>query len=342
MAGGSGTRFWPKSRAKKPKQLLGLWDDRSLLKHTVERFTKMVPSKNIWIVTTEALVEPSKKALGPEFENVHFLGEPRGQNTAPCILWGIQEIRRVCGHAVIAVMPADHYIGAPEAFYQAVEAALKKARYTNSIVTLGVKPTRPETGYGYIEVTEKVNEVRNVDVKAVSAFIEKPNLETAMRYEKSGKHFWNAGMFIFSVQSGHEAFQKTMPDLVRVFESGARIRDIYDSIPKTAAVSVDYGVMEKAAGNGIPVFVVPVDCDWNDVGSFTALEEINRSILGETIQIESKNNIVNSDSGLVALLGVENLVVVRSGDVVLVTTKDRAQDIKKLVDVVREKYPDKA
>ena len=347
MAGGSGTRFWPKSRAKKPKQLLALWDNKTLLEHTVERFSRFVPTSNIWIVTTQALVKPSKDVLGEKYGDVHFLGEPTGKNTAACILWGVHEIAALETNAIVAVMPADHYIGDEAAFAKAVALAVADAGAHGGIVTLGIKPSRPETGFGYIEIAEALKHGKHKsEAVAVKQFIEKPDLRTAIRYVESGKYLWNAGMFIFKVKDGLDAFRSTMPELSALFaDSYANGKfspdDVYSRIRKEDAVSVDYGMMEPAIEQGIRAATVPVDCDWNDVGSFTALEEINCTTHGDVVSLNANTNIVQTDTGLVALLGVNDLVVVRDGDVVLVASKERAQDIKALLEKVKAKFPDK-
>jgi mannose-1-phosphate guanylyltransferase len=339
MAGGSGTRFWPKSRAKRPKQLLALWDDKTLLEHTVSRFSSLVPEENIWIVTTQSLVEPSKKVLGGKYAKVRFLGEPAAKNTAACILWGVNEIHKIDSESVVAVMPADHYIGNEKAFLEAIELATREAVSKGGLITLGIRPDRPETGYGYIEFEGDAGKV--TAALPVKQFVEKPDLRTAVRYVESRKYLWNAGMFIFSAHTGIDAFRKTMPELAKLFDSGTSVEKIYGAISKNDAVSIDYGVMEPASSKGILVSVVPVECGWNDVGSFPALEEIDRSTLGDVVSLNANSNIVQTDTGLVALLGVNDLVVVRDGDVVLVVSKDRAQDIKLLLDKVRATHPDK-
>ena len=337
MAGGSGTRFWPKSRAKKPKQLLALWDDKTLLEHTIERFSNFVPEENIWIVTTAGLVDASKKVLGSRFSKVRFLGEPMAKNTAPCILWGLHEIKKVSPDATVAVMAADHYIGDEKAFLGALAGAIDHARTQKALVILGIKPDRPETGYGYIEIESAAK-----GAVPVKQFVEKPDLRTALRYVESGKYLWNAGMFIMNVEVGIEAFRKTMPELAQLFEGALHVEKIYAAIERRDAVSIDFGVMEHIAGKGITLSVVPTACGWNDVGAFPALEEIDASVKGEVITHDSASNVVQTDKGLVALLGVNDLVVVRDGDVVLVAAKDRAQDIKTLLEKVKAKRPDLA
>lgn len=346
MAGGSGTRFWPKSRAKKPKQLLALWDDKTLLEHTVERFARHNAVENVWVVTTEALVEPSREVLGEKYKKVRFLGEPAAKNTAACILWGVHEIAKAQPDAIVAVMPADHFIGDEKSFDDALAVAVDHAKEAGGLVTLGIKPNRPETGYGYIKVKGPKSSSKKgaPTAAAVDQFVEKPDLRTAIRYVESGEYLWNAGMFIFKAEAGIDAFIKTMPELAALFDAamkkGGSIADTYSKIGKRDAVSVDYGVMEPAIAAGIPIAVVPADCGWNDVGSFPALEDIECATLGEVVSLNANSNVVQSDRGIVALLGVNDLVVVRDGDVVLVASKERAQDIKLLLEKVKASHPD--
>ncbi len=337
MAGGSGTRFWPKSRQRKPKQLLGLWDSKSLLEHTIDRFSPLVGNERIWIVTTAALIPASREVLGEQKgKAVHFLGEPAAKNTAPCILWGTLEIAKKSPDAIVAVMPADHFIGDTPAFLRGVQEAVRAARENDSIVTLGIKPSRPETGYGYIEAVQpvpgKTHPVKN--------FVEKPDLRTANRYVESGNFLWNAGMFIFKASVGVKAFETTMPALLRTFQANNEIAATYNAIGKAEATSIDYGVIEPALEKGLRVEVVPVECGWNDVGAFPALEEINCATQGDVVTLDSASNVVQTDQGLVALLGVNDLVVVRDGDVVLVAAKDRAQDVKALLEKVKQRRPE--
>lgn len=337
MAGGSGTRFWPRSRKQKPKQLLALWDDKTLIEHTLNRFKEIVPQENIWIVTTEALAQPTKQVLSTSFPKINFLNEPEPKNTAACIFWGVNEIKKRASDALVAVMPADHFIGDPLSFLQSVARAATHVRGTDALCTLGIKPNRPETGFGYIEKNSEIA----AGVYSIKQFVEKPDLRTALRYLESGNYVWNAGMFIFTASAGFVAFQKCMPSLVETFQKNSTIQQTYSAITSADAVSVDYGVMEKASSQGIPVFMVPTDCGWNDVGSFTALEEINCAVRGEVVSVDSACNIIQSDSGIVALFGVNDLVVVREKDVVLVCARDRAQNLKQLYDKVKLRYPEK-
>ena len=346
IAGGSGTRFWPRSRQNRPKQLLNFWDDKSLLEHTVLRFLgqdgkSKLGSDLLRIVTTQALVDASKKALGPVLSNgVQFLGEPFGLKTSPCIYWGLKEISKYDPEAIVCVIPSDHFIGDEEAFRRALLFAAKASVETNGIVTLGVKPTRPETGYGYIEIDSSGVENASQSYQRVVRFVEKPVLRDALKFLSTNRYLWNAGFFVFPASVGLEAFRRCMPSLVKAFESSENITEVYRVIDPHDAVSVDYGVLEMAQEKGISVSVIPVDFTWNDLGSFTALEDIDKAVKGRVLTHNAASNIVQSDTGLIALLGVHDLVVVREGDVVLVASKDHCQDIRKLVEKVKKEFPE--
>ncbi len=337
IAGGSGTRFWPHSRKGKPKQLLKIWDDKTLLEHTVERFEGM--GAPIWIVTTEELIAPSKAALQNKINagvEIQFLGEPSAKNTAPCILWGVQEIYKTDPKAVVAVIPADHYIGDVDAFRSSINRAAHFAHQYSGITTLGVKPNRPETGYGYIQVGTSIGD----GFADVDTFVEKPHLQKAVEYLRAGNYFWNAGVFVFRADVGLDAYSRCMPELKKLFESTDDIQKIYSQIYEGDAISIDYGVMEVAQEKGIPVSVFGVSYPWSDLGSYTALEEIDKAVKGNVVEFNSASNIVQVDKGLVALLSVNDLVVVKEGDVVLVASKDRCQDIRQLVQRVKKEYPE--
>lgn len=347
MAGGSGTRFWPRSRKGKPKQLLSFWDEKSLLEHTILRVAGLNPDR-IWVVTTADLVESSRAALGDSLDGrIQFLGEPQGRNTAPCILWALSAIKKfrlenkIHLDDPVVILPADHFVGDQFEFCAALWKASELSEKSKGFVTLGVNPTRPETGYGYIERGKAASEMANAYL--VSRFVEKPLMRDALRYVSSGAFYWNAGIFVVGVATGIAAFQGCMPHLYDVLHDAVMekkpIESIYAKILADDAVSVDYGIMEHLPELKIPLYVLPVSFAWSDLGSFTALEDIDRSFQGNVIAHNAASNIVLSDGGLVALVGVTDLVVVRDGDVVLVVAKDQCQDIKKIVERIKKEQP---
>jgi mannose-1-phosphate guanylyltransferase len=339
MAGGSGTRFWPKSTAKKPKQLLSFSPGGpTLLEQTLTRFDGLVPAgpAHRMIVTTQLL----RGACSEGAPGVNVLAEPAGRNTAPCVYWAAREIAARDPKGVMLVMPADHYIARPEAFAATIREAVRWAETHDDLVTLGVKPTRPETGYGYLKIGA---ELPGGSARRVDAFVEKPNQDKAREFVSAGNYFWNGGMFVWRAEVVLKAFDEHMPEMRSAWESAqGRVEAAY---PKLTATSIDYGVMEKARN----VVSFALDCGWDDLGSWTTLEEMadvlkarqegGVATAGEILAVESAGNIVDAPGKLVALLGVKDLIVVEAGGVLMVADKRRAQDIKLVVDRVKKERP---
>jgi mannose-1-phosphate guanylyltransferase len=339
MAGGSGTRFWPKSTSRRPKQLLSFGASKTtLLGQTLERFDGIVPAGQRLIVTTELLED----AVEEQAAGASVLAEPQGRNTAPCVYWAAREIARRDPNAIMLVMPADHYMSKSDSFRESVKAAAQWAATHDDLVTLGVKPTRPETGYGYLKISNEVGPGCN----KVEAFVEKPNLDRAQSFVSSGGYLWNGGMFIWKVSAILAAFDRFMPEMRKVWdESGGKVETAY---PKMTATSIDYGVMEKAQN----VVTFTLDCGWDDLGSWTSLESL-ASVLGaehaggvvtggNLIAIESHGNIVDTPGKVTAILGISDLIVVDTGKSLLIAPKSRAQDIKLVVEQVKKSHPDLA
>lgn len=343
MAGGSGTRFWPKSTAKRPKQLLGFGrSSETLILQTLRRFDSLVESsrERRFIVTTELLKSAIEEQVGTE--TVTTLAEPAARNTAPCVYWAAREVYARDPKGILLVMPADHYIPKLDAFRSTVRAAAEWARTHDDLVTLGVKPDRPETGYGYLKAGKEIEK----GCRKVDAFVEKPNLERAKEFVASGNYLWNGGMFLWRAETILRAYDSFMPEMKKAWEDSAG--KIAMAYPKMTATSIDYGVMEKAKN----VVTFTLDAGWDDLGSWTSLESVadvlqarhDAGIVtgGDVLAVESNGNIVDAPGKLVALLGVNDLIVVHQGDSILVTRKDRAQDIKLIVDQVKAKFPEKA
>jgi mannose-1-phosphate guanylyltransferase len=335
LAGGRGTRFWPLSRRSRPKQLLPLLSDRSLLRETWERVAPLGRRERSWVITASDLVKECRREL-PELAASRILGEPVGRNTAPALALAAALARKEDPRAVLSVFPSDHHIGDLRGFRALVRRALRCAREERALVTLGVRPTEPETGYGYIETSQPVQGDGAVPVKA---FVEKPDLARARRYLKSGRHLWNSGMFFLSVDTLAEAFAEFAPEIwepvqeLAGLHGGRRFAAAFERIyPELPSVSFDHAVMERARG----VKVMPAEVGWSDVGNWTALETLldeseGNHVSGQVLAIDAKNNIVMDEEGLTALLGVENLVIVRSGGALLVCHRDSVQSIRGLV-----------
>jgi mannose-1-phosphate guanylyltransferase len=332
LAGGSGTRFWPLSRRTNPKQLLALEGDRSLLQQTFDRLQPLVAPEAVWVCTTETLAEAVREQL-PEVPPEQVLVEPVGRNTAPAIAWSVRTMPEAARQGVVAVLPADHRFGDPAGFRrvlaEAAEVALAEAR----ILTLGVQPHRPETGYGYLELGEALPAWSGV--RRVVRFREKPDLATAERFVESGNFLWNGGIFVFRGTVLLDRVERCMPELAAGVEAIAaapeRTAELYPALP---ADSIDFGVMEKLDD----IATLPLDCGWSDLGSWEALAEIlptdagGNTEHGDVLTVDCRDTLLWAEEGTVAAIGVEGLVVVRTGDAVLVMPKERAQDVKAIVE----------
>lgn len=334
MAGGRGTRFWPLSRRSRPKQCLTVVGERSLIRQTVDRLDGLVPKERILVITAEEMATAVIDEL-PDLPGENILVEPMGRNTAPCVGWGATVVGRLAGgsDAVMAVLPADHLIHNEEGFRQQLRECAAAARETNSLVTVGVSPTRPETGFGYLHVGGFRGRWGDSELRSVSRFVEKPNLELAKEYLAGGEHLWNAGMFIFSVEAIRDAFRNYLPESWGLLEQlridPGLVGYIY---PKLEAISLDYGIMERAA----QVLTVEAHFDWSDLGGWVALGdeldecEMGRARVADSLSIDSSENIVFAPGKSVALIGVEGLVVVDTEDALLICRKEDAQRIKEV------------
>ena len=330
LAGGSGTRFWPLSRKRRPKQLLALEGERSLLRETVERLRPLVEPEAVWVCTTRTLEEDVRREL-PDVPPHQILLEPEGRNTAPAIGWSVRSMPEEARRDVVVVLPSDHRVGDPEAFRDSLARAARAVEREDRIMTLGVKPRWPETGYGYLALEPEADDQ---GVYRVERFVEKPDLATAQSYVDSGRHLWNAGIFLFRGTTLLNELARLQPELHRGLEEIAaephRVDELYPRLP---ADSIDYAVMEKLDS----IATLPLDCGWSDLGSWAALDEVlprdghDNTGKGDILALESEGNLLFSDEGTIAVLGVSGLVVVRTGDSVLVIPKERSQEVKKLV-----------
>lgn len=346
MAGGSGTRFWPKSTSKLPKQLISFGGRESLLVQTITRFDGLVATDRRMIVTTQALGGTIKDLCKKANREVRVLEEPMGRNTAPCIFWAAKEIARNSPKGLMIVMPSDSYIAKVEAFRATIKMACGWATRTGNFVTLGIEPTRPETGYGYLHKGSSLE----LDCFSLKAFVEKPDLARAEKFLASREYLWNGGMFIWRVDQVLEAFSRYMPEMEKVWNECQG--DIARAYPKFTAVSIDYGIMEKAALDPGKVVTFALNCGWDDLGSWTSLESVasewgieqEGQIVGsgEVVAVDSKGNIVDAQGKCVALLGVNDLIIAQNGDRILIADKSRAQDVKLVIEALKKKRPDLA
>jgi mannose-1-phosphate guanylyltransferase len=338
LAGGGGTRLWPASRRARPKQLLALGGEESLLEATVRR-ARALCGLDRTIVVTAADQAAAIRRLLPDLPPENLVAEPAARNTAAAVGLGAAVVARRAGDdAVLAVLPSDAYIGDEAAFADVVRTAMDEARGT--IVTIGVRPTHPETGFGYLQIGEPVRP----GVFRVARFVEKPTLERARAYLAQGDHAWNSGMFFFTAGRLLAEARRHMPPLGAALDElraapdfEAALARLYPGVPAT---SIDYGIMEKAEG----IHVVPGAFGWNDVGSWAALSAIRPAdaagnvVSGEAIVTGARDTVVVSEPGapLVGVVGVEGLVVVATKDAVLVVPKDKAQDVREIVEALKK------
>jgi mannose-1-phosphate guanylyltransferase len=340
MAGGSGTRFWPLSRASRPKQLLPLGGgESSLLRETQQRISKLIRPENTLVVTSEALAEQTRAEL-PELPPENILAEPVGRNTAPCVGWAASVVARRQPDAVLAVLPADHDIGDPAGFLRVLTLAIETAR-SGEMVTVGVKPTRPETGYGYVEVGEELAP----QVHRGRRFVEKPDELRARQFLAAGRFLWNSGMFFFRADALLASVRQHLPglsDALRAYDEAATkgtelelVRNTYQTLPD---VSIDHGIMEKVAR----VAVVPGDFGWSDVGSWTSAWELaqhdgdDNALFGDVVTVDTRGSYVRGKEGkMIAIVGLDDVVVVDTNDALLVMPRSRSQDVRAVVNALK-------
>jgi mannose-1-phosphate guanylyltransferase len=344
MAGGSGTRFWPASRRKRPKQFLPIAGDESLLSQTWERVQGFVPPERTLVVTTADQVDEVRKAL-PELPPLNLLVEPEARSTGPCVALAAFEVRRRAPDSVQVVLPADHVIRPRESFQRTLRAAAREANQSGALIVCGIQPSFPATGFGYVQVGEIVRQVEGQAVYRVQRFVEKPDARTAQRFLTEGGYYWNAGIFIWHTDAILRAIEKWMPPTHEALAGAHRGLDISEAYRALEAVSIDVGVLERAAN----VRLLPIDYFWSDVGSWTALGEVadaderGNSVSGgvELVAEDSDGCIVHADKDqVVALLGVKDLIVVHSGNATLVLPRERAQEVRRIVERLRIEAPD--
>jgi mannose-1-phosphate guanylyltransferase len=352
LAGGRGTRFWPRSRTRAPKQLLNIVGKTTMLEQTVARLRPLLPADHILSVTNAEQAVALRKQL-PAAARRRVLTEPVGRNTAAAIALAAIHVRHaVEGDALLAVLPADQYIARPEIYREIVRVALQLAREPERMLVLGIPPTRPDTGFGYVEKTGEPLQVDGYPVYAVRRFTEKPQLEMAKEYVASGNYQWNAGMFFWRVSTFLAALKKYLPKTHDALETlaphiGKRSYDaaLKRTYGKLENISVDYAILERATreGGASRVFVIPADIGWSDIGSWAAVHELVAKHPGENVlagdghTIDAQGNFLWSPDKFVAVIGVRDLVVVDTPDALLICPRERAQDVAKIVKALEDK-----
>lgn len=337
MAGGSGTRFWPLSRKSRPKQFLPLASGKPLIVDTALRLPPLARIQDSYVVCGKVHA-PAVKKLLPKLPRGHILVEPVARNTAPAIGLAAAVIAKSDPGGILVVLPSDHHVGDVPGFREALETAAKYAQ-DGALVTLGITPSRPETGYGYIHLGQPLGAGPG---RRVKAFVEKPNVEKAKAYLAGGQHAWNAGIFLFRADAILAEIRRHMPELARGLDALAPHvgkksfeKELAKIFPRLPSISIDYGVMEKAQN----IVVVPAEFGWSDVGSFAALPEVRAAdaagnvTAGQALAIDSSGCVILADKQRpVAVIGMSDVVVVDAGDAILVCPRDRAQDVRKAVD----------
>lgn len=347
MAGGMGTRFWPMSRKAYPKQLLNFTGSKSMLQKTYDRIKTLIADENILVITSAELKKAIQKQL-PMLPKENIIGEPEGKNTAPCIGLAATIIeKKASENEIMVILPADHLVSNLANFRKTIQAGMDYAQESNSLITLGIEPTYPETGYGYIQTDQKITTRKRKDIFKVRTFAEKPNVDTAERFIRSGDFLWNSGIFIWSVKAIMREIDEHLPELsadlnlIGKFVGKPMFKKMLSEMySRTKSVSIDYGIMEVTKN----VFVIKSDFQWNDLGSWEAVYNIsNKDVKGNVchtkkeILVDSNNNYFYSPKKLLAAVDIEGLVVIDMDDAILICKKDRSQEIKTIVDYLKRK-----
>jgi len=347
MAGGIGSRFWPISRTSYPKQFIDiLGTGKTLIQNTYDRFLKICPKENIYVVTNEIYTGLVKEQL-PDMTDGQILTEPVMRNTAPCVAYGSFKIESLNPDAAICVAPSDHLILDEAAFISTIEKSLETASKHNTLITLGIKPSRPDTGYGYIQYTDQT---LNEDFHKVKTFTEKPTLEIAKTFLQSGDFLWNAGIFVWSAKAIVEAFGSHLPDMHEIFAEARPVYNtdgekghIHKSYLQCTNISIDYGIMEKADN----VYVLPSEFGWSDLGTWASIYDLaDKDYVGnavipadKVIMYDSSNCMVNvPNDKLVILQGLHDYIVVESNNTLLICPRDQEQNVKQVVADVKQKF----
>lgn len=347
MAGGGGTRLWPKSREDCPKQMHALAGVKPLVQEMAERLHRIAGRERVFIVTNPHHAKAIEEIVPSTAGNI--LVDPYRRDTAACVGLAAVYLGRLDPEAVMGVFPADHFVGSEEKFDRVVRTAGELAA-AGEVVTVGIRPTGPETGYGYIEMGDPLGPVNDQEVYRVRRFVEKPNCETAKQYCAAGNYLWNSGMFLWTIPTVLGLFERHLPD---TYSRLMRIRDALGSASEEEVVdreykqmeriSIDYGIMEKLDD----ILVIPGDFGWNDIGNWATVCDIlpkdadGNVVRGSHVSVDTKNCLVlGTDRRVVATLGIEGLVVVDTDDALLICRRDRAQDVKKIVDMLKEKNMD--
>lgn len=342
MAGGKGTRFWPLSTEDKPKQFLRLLGEDTMLQTTVKRINRLVPMERIFVCTCEAYVNLVQEQL-PQLNKMNIIVEPEGKNTAPCIALSAFYIKRLYHDSTMVVLPSDHLIKDEQRFIDVINSSYEySSNNEDALITLGIKPDRPETGYGYIKFRMDVERINNYSIYDVETFVEKPNIEAAVEYVDDGSYLWNGGMFIWKTNAILNKIKLFTPKVYEILSKVESLNEdqfteyIRKNYVSCESISIDYAIMEKSSN----IKVIPCDFGWDDVGSWSAIERYREKdidfnvIEGDIKTIESRNNIVLSSGKKIVFYGVENLLCVDTEDMTIIINKEYMKHIKNIKELI--------
>lgn len=352
LAGGGGTRLWPKSRNKTPKQFLRLYTEKTMMQEAYNRVSTLVDPDHVLVITNKEYIEETRKEL-PQIPKENIIGEPAKRETAPAMLLGALVAHAKDPEAVIVNQASDHIVTDNKELIHVLKTAVKVASRGESLVTVGILPTYPHTGFGYIKIDGEVEHVDKLPVFVVNNFTEKPNEATAKAFISTEKYFWNANMYVWKASALMSSFAKHSPEILETMlpvqvNVGTKMfgRALEDAYSKVEKISIDYAISEKADN----LVLIPGDFGWNDVGDWSVVHELHAKSdagnvvmcemdqKGEAMCLDSHNNLIHTHDRLVALVGMEDTVVVDTGEILLVMPKKRSQDVKKIVEMLKEKH----
>ncbi len=345
MAGGGGTRFWPLSRQNMPKQLLNLSGNDVMINETIKRIKDVIKLENIIIVTGRNQKELIREVILSGLPDENLLCEPVGRNTAPCIAYAALAIEARCRDAVMCVLPSDHFIADEEKFRQVLGRAFDAAEETDKLITIGIKPGFPSTSYGYIRINPQETG-KSEDIFETREFVEKPNIEKAVEYLKDGSYFWNSGMFAWKVSTILANFKRYLPRLygrmagLKEHIAAGTDQDVIDAVySELQSISIDFGILERSDD----VLVIPGDFGWSDAGSWDVLgaifptDENGNIVRARHVGINTKDSIIFSNDRLISTINIEGFIIADSGDALLICPKTKAQDVRKIVEILKER-----
>jgi len=343
LAGGRGTRFWPLSRRARPKQCVSLTGGPTMLQDTVARLSPLIPPERVLVLTGPDMAPLVREQL-PDVPADNVIVEPSPRNTAPCIaLAAVEVARRAGGRAVLAILPADHHIGVPADLRAVLASAREAALTTNALVTLGIEPRYPEPGYGYLQVGSEMGSWGGHTFRMVDRFTEKPDRATAEQWVEAGTHLWNAGMFVFTADAIRDAIREHLPETAMAMLELSRDPALLPEVwPQMTATSIDYGIMERSRH----ILTVPCDPDWSDLGAWPALTDVLPEVEGgaglaqKVVSVDSNDCVVFAPGKAVALVGLEDCVVVDTDDAILVMARSHAQSLREVLERLDLEAPD--